>query len=484
MKIKNKISLIFIMLFMFMFKIDTVSAATSCEYRMYPVGYSFYDDELVSVYSSSYDYFATVKYTGSKKLQRISDVTELYQKIDTFNDSNFHKTVKGNNVDCPYYVYAKKDDLKIIEGTEFTKKSGVYLSNTNYVMFLVKQDDKKVETPIKFAFNAFFNHWKTLISNQNKELNNLGCPSNITNAETYGMDEQSYFEYVKGSYANRNEKDKNLTESCWNQRIEYASAIAAARNFYNVLEKQGTDLKYAKQSANWSTFYQFSLKGTGASSKTNEYNLKEQQGDNAQKDYCYFYCDAITCKNQPVGAAKDNCIKGCNGNIKSECDKAYNACKSVGSSADKTACIKGKLQAAGLDPNYTEIQAQEMVALQEEIKKLKEEIETVTASEIKIDFEPYKVSCDDVAMFHDIWVIITILAPVLTILMGVLDFGKAVISSDVEKMNKAWKKFPKRVLAVVLLILIPLLISLLLSITTDENAGDTSLMYCIINGGE
>ena len=68
--------------------------------------------------------------------------------------------------------------------------------------------------------------------------------------------------------------------------------------------------------------------------------------------------------------------------------------------------------------------------------------------------------------------------------MGTLDFGHAIISSNDEKMQKAWKKFPKRLLAVVLLLVVPWLIGLLLGVTTDENAKDASLMYCVINGGE
>ena len=80
--------------------------------------------------------------------------------------------------------------------------------------------------------------------------------------------------------------------------------------------------------------------------------------------------------------------------------------------------------------------------------------------------------------------IIIIVAPILVIVFGTLDFGKAVIAGDEEKMKKAWKKFPKRILAVVLLILVPMLINLILSLATDTTAGDTSLMYCIIRGGE
>lgn len=124
------------------------------------------------------------------------------------------------------------------------------------------------------------------------------------------------------------------------------------------------------------------------------------------------------------------------------------------------------------------------------IAKSKKKSETATettkekSKQLELENNSYEITCDDVKMLHDIWYIITIISPILVILMGILDFGKAVISGKEDEMQKSWKKFPKRLLALVLLFLVPLLISLLLNLTVDEAAKNKNLMYCIINGGE
>ena len=53
---------------------------------------------------------------------------------------------------------------------------------------------------------------------------------------------------------------------------------------------------------------------------------------------------------------------------------------------------------------------------------------------------------------------------VLLIVLGILDFTKAIFSSSEDEMKKAQSKFMKRVLAAVLVFLIPTLVNLLLKI--------------------
>ena len=59
-----------------------------------------------------------------------------------------------------------------------------------------------------------------------------------------------------------------------------------------------------------------------------------------------------------------------------------------------------------------------------------------------------------------------IIGPILVIVFGTLDFGKATISSDSTALKKATNKFYKRLLALVLLFLSPLLTNLIISINT------------------
>lgn len=57
---------------------------------------------------------------------------------------------------------------------------------------------------------------------------------------------------------------------------------------------------------------------------------------------------------------------------------------------------------------------------------------------------------------------IKILGPTIAIVMGSLDFAKAIISSDEDNMKKSQRKFIQRIIAAVLLFFIPLLVEVLL----------------------
>lgn len=66
---------------------------------------------------------------------------------------------------------------------------------------------------------------------------------------------------------------------------------------------------------------------------------------------------------------------------------------------------------------------------------------------------------------------IKILGPTIAIVMGSIDFTKAILASDEEHMKKTQKSFVNRLIAAILLFFIPLLVSILLGffgITTDN----------------
>ena len=52
----------------------------------------------------------------------------------------------------------------------------------------------------------------------------------------------------------------------------------------------------------------------------------------------------------------------------------------------------------------------------------------------------------------------------LMIILGVMDFVKAAMSDDQDALKKAWQKFAKRLIAVIILFLLPILIELILQI--------------------
>ncbi len=65
-----------------------------------------------------------------------------------------------------------------------------------------------------------------------------------------------------------------------------------------------------------------------------------------------------------------------------------------------------------------------------------------------------------------------ILGPTVAVILGSLDIGKAIVTSDDESMKKAQNKFIKRILAAVLLFFIPLFTQILLGlfgITSDNS---------------
>ena len=103
----------------------------------------------------------------------------------------------------------------------------------------------------------------------------------------------------------------------------------------------------------------------------------------------------------------------------------------------------------------------------------------VSSPTLNVEFK-----CSDVEIFHTIYVILQIAAPIAVILFGSFDYAKAVMASDIEKMEKAKKKFPKRLLLVLLFVFVPIIINAILSLysmSTDKDI-DTSLMYCVIKG--
>lgn len=76
-------------------------------------------------------------------------------------------------------------------------------------------------------------------------------------------------------------------------------------------------------------------------------------------------------------------------------------------------------------------------------------------------------SQDFIDKINSILSTIRIFVPILLILLGTLDFSKAVFSSSEEEMKKASSKFMKRLMAAILVFLIPTLVNFLLDMAND-----------------
>ena len=88
-------------------------------------------------------------------------------------------------------------------------------------------------------------------------------------------------------------------------------------------------------------------------------------------------------------------------------------------------------------------------------------------------------TCSDVSFITTAYLVIRIAAPFLIILFGSLDFFKAMIANDEKKMKEARGKFPKRLIAFILLILLPFVVQFIFSIAGTYGSENICLIKCI-----
>ncbi|MDD2181696.1 MAG: hypothetical protein PHW32_04950 [Bacilli bacterium] len=85
------------------------------------------------------------------------------------------------------------------------------------------------------------------------------------------------------------------------------------------------------------------------------------------------------------------------------------------------------------------------------------------------------VNCSDpnlakiLGLIKDIVELIQVLVPIALILMGSIDFGKAVISSNEESIKKEQKKFINRCLAAVLVFLVVAIVNFIMTFVGEES---------------
>ena len=178
-----------------------------------------------------------------------------------------------------------------------------------------------------------------------------------------------------------------------------------------------------------------------------------QSGSNYKK--CHT-CTTKNCKNVP-GTAQDSCLKGCMGDeLYQTYTDSYEEAKKEAEEAKQDAADTAYEQAATL---YALVKAE--------------------MPQLDIKFKKYEVKCEDISMFHNIYVIIIILAPAITITLGTVDYFRAVLAGDEKKMQEQKKKMPKRIIMLVCLILVPILIRIIIGLFTSL---DNSLLDCVVNG--
>ena len=98
-----------------------------------------------------------------------------------------------------------------------------------------------------------------------------------------------------------------------------------------------------------------------------------------------------------------------------------------------------------------------------------------------------KVSCGNIGSFNRkipeitswIIVIIEILVPVILVIMGAIDFVKAIISSKDDEMRKAQQVFIKRLITAAIIFFIVAITKLIVSLVSNNSSESKNIINCI-----
>lgn len=83
---------------------------------------------------------------------------------------------------------------------------------------------------------------------------------------------------------------------------------------------------------------------------------------------------------------------------------------------------------------------------------------------------------------HLIITIIKIAIPIILIIFGMLDLGKAVMSNDEKEMKSSQTKFIKRILYAALVFFVVTVVQLIFGMLDDNAKGEHNCISCFVNG--
>lgn len=78
--------------------------------------------------------------------------------------------------------------------------------------------------------------------------------------------------------------------------------------------------------------------------------------------------------------------------------------------------------------------------------------------------------------------IIKIVVPILLIIFGMLDLGKAVVASKEDEIKKGQQLFIKRVISAVIVFFVIQIVQLLISFVSGRNQDISNCFNCFVNG--
>lgn len=422
---------------------------------------------------------------------------DITHELDKFSSGNFNQMIENNEA-CPNYVKVYKAgglygiEAKFSDEQEFSNymkaqyTSGMSGSGNLYSYIV---DKAMVFTNVGSTYPT--KHFNEMIKDRGateEQLKKLQIDINKSGMDKlyYESTKNAWYMYVEQQITDidykkyeqncKEIKDGKINKSdftCHNDEIKAFKAW-----FDNVsrwiFEEDYDRFKRYYRFANTRTLTQEEIDNnlsvfdadTGLTENKNE-------KDSLNKDSCSAMCPRDE-------TSLTNCQKGSD---YQKCKSAMESCKNISSASAYEMCLKEKM-GESLYNNYKNSynsRLNELNTEEEEYRQtIKDALSKISAPDLDIEFNPYEVTCDDVAIFHTFYVILEIMAPILVILFGTIDYAKAVMASDVEKMQKAKKNFPKRLGLLLLFVFVPLLVSFLIGEFSSTNS---SLMYCIINGG-
>lgn len=376
--------------------------------------------------------FVKVYYAGGGKGIEVSSAS----KDEFLKNSYYSGKVRKTKYDSVYY-FKIEDDIK-------DEKKSIYL---------IKRGAESKYKEFKYPNNTYKKLLDSGVSDDEakKRLKACGIDGN-----EYNIVEQ-YYQDTKDSILT---KDKNF--DIWFNLISRYMLEDNPEKFFNYFKS--TNNVSNENDSNLSEQTKLCLE---MAKKITEVDKIDNKKDdlNENTPVCNYYCYSEN------SLAQTECKK-------SDVYKSCVNCYTIKSSTDQAKCLEPYKEVS--DKNKTAFDNKHSTAYQD----LKEALLSVADPTLKIKFKGYKVKCEDVVIFHDLYIILSIAAPILVIIFGSLDYAKAVFASDVEKMEKSKKKFPKRVALVVLFMLVPVVINLILNLYSKSTDIDvnSNLMYCIIKG--
>ena len=431
-------SIILVTIISFFINIKHTKAIT-CYYEMYAIGVGTTNGETVIREKKDMTNIASIKYTSKDFLDFSIESYSNFgrgEKNPSFSKtaintyfSQYIKTAKA----CPYYIHRTgNNSIEKISEKDFMKEMKTFYNETSeykYPLFLVSMEKdgetKTITEPAEKVLSYATEAWKEIINK------NVSSSSDIS---------------------------------------QYLSTTPESAFEYSV--KRSTISSTILSSSLWSEYQKF------IDDKKQIYQINNQLSGMAT-NYCKDYCEWMVCEQYTEQTAKNQCMKSCESTQKIKCNQAYNSCRNVPTNEQDT-CIKSKLRQNGLDESYVDRRKQKVSDLQQKKLNL---VQLTQPESLLLNHKKYTLKCEDVSLLHTAWMILWIGAPILVIVLSTFEYFRAVIASDMEKADKLRKKLPKRLLILGIFILIPTLVTVIVSISIDENARDSSLMYCVVNGG-